>query len=126
MKRFSMFCFAACAVAVLVASAAAQEKFIPRRQSKLPGPPLSPQDAIKKMTVPEGFQVELVADKARVRFCESGQGIRRTFGLDLDQRTVEPKAGYPVRCNFKSSVALTSASRIPGSMAEWPALGTIT
>ena len=34
---------------------------IPRTQSKPPGPPLSPADAIKKMTVPPGFRVELVA-----------------------------------------------------------------
>ena len=39
------------------------EDFIPRRQSQPPGPPLSPQDAIKKMTVPEGFSVELVASE---------------------------------------------------------------
>ncbi|QDT46032.1 Cytochrome c [Symmachiella dynata] len=36
---------------------------IPRRQDKPPGPPLSPQDAIAKMTVPEGFTVELVASE---------------------------------------------------------------
>ncbi len=34
---------------------------IPRAQSKPPGPALSPADAIKKMVVPEGFRVELVA-----------------------------------------------------------------
>ncbi len=37
------------------------QDFIPRRQDKPPGPPLSPQAAIDKMTVPEGFTVELVA-----------------------------------------------------------------
>ena len=36
---------------------------IPRTQSKPPGPPLSPADAIKKMQVPEGFRVELVASE---------------------------------------------------------------
>ena len=41
----------------------AQDDFIPRRQTKPPGPPLSPADAIKKMTVPEGFQVELVVSE---------------------------------------------------------------
>lgn len=35
--------------------------YIPRTQKEPPGPPLSPADAIKKMTVPEGFHVELVA-----------------------------------------------------------------
>ena len=34
---------------------------IPRTQTKPPGPPLSPAEAIKKMQVPEGFRVELVA-----------------------------------------------------------------
>ncbi len=37
--------------------------FIPRTQTKPPGPPLSPADAIKKMQVPEGFHVELVASE---------------------------------------------------------------
>lgn len=41
----------------------AQEEFIPRRQNKPPGPALSPEEAIKKMEVPEGFHVELVASE---------------------------------------------------------------
>ncbi|MGI8980364.1 MAG: PVC-type heme-binding CxxCH protein [Pirellulaceae bacterium] len=36
---------------------------IPHAQDKPPGPALSPQEAIKKMTVPEGFTVELVASE---------------------------------------------------------------
>jgi putative membrane-bound dehydrogenase-like protein len=36
---------------------------LPRTQTKPPGPPLSPVDAIKKMSVPEGFRVELVASE---------------------------------------------------------------
>lgn len=36
---------------------------IPRTQSKPPGPPLSPKEAIAKMTVPDGFRVELVASE---------------------------------------------------------------
>jgi glucose/arabinose dehydrogenase len=39
------------------------EPFIPRKQTQPPGPPLSPAEAIKKMTVPEGFSVELVASE---------------------------------------------------------------
>ncbi|TWT33376.1 PVC-type heme-binding CxxCH protein [Blastopirellula retiformator] len=35
--------------------------FVPRRQSALPGPPLSPEEAAAKMTVPPGFSVEVVA-----------------------------------------------------------------
>ncbi len=34
---------------------------IPRKQSAPPGPPLSPSEALAKMTVPAGFRVELVA-----------------------------------------------------------------
>ncbi len=37
------------------------QEFIPRRQNAPPGPPLSPAEAIRKMTVPAGFHVELVA-----------------------------------------------------------------
>jgi putative membrane-bound dehydrogenase-like protein len=44
-------------------AAVAQEPFIPRRQSAPPGPPLDPAAAIEKMTVPEGFAVELVASE---------------------------------------------------------------
>ena len=36
---------------------------IPHGQDQMPGPALSPQDAVKKMTVPEGFTVELVASE---------------------------------------------------------------
>jgi putative membrane-bound dehydrogenase-like protein len=44
-----------------VRQTAAQQPVIPHNQSKPPGPALSPRDAMKKMTVPPGFQVELVA-----------------------------------------------------------------
>jgi putative heme-binding domain-containing protein len=43
------------------AAAQGQKQVIPHGQSQLPGPPLSPADAIKKMQVPPGFHVELVA-----------------------------------------------------------------
>ncbi len=39
------------------------DKVVPHGQSELPGAPLSPAEAIKKMTVPEGFLVELVASE---------------------------------------------------------------
>ncbi|MCC6511690.1 MAG: hypothetical protein IT423_21500 [Pirellulaceae bacterium] len=54
-------------VACLAPVASAQQAkgdikvYIPRKQETPPGPPLSPSDAIKKMTVPDGFRVELVA-----------------------------------------------------------------
>src|SRR6266852_1287468 len=40
---------------------AQKEEKPPHGQDQLPGPPLSPADAIKKMKVPDGFGVELVA-----------------------------------------------------------------
>jgi len=40
---------------------AQQPAVVPHAQEKPPGPALSPQEAIAKMTVPAGFQVELVA-----------------------------------------------------------------
>jgi len=36
---------------------------IPHGQSKPPGDPLSPAEAVRKMTVPEGFEVEVVASE---------------------------------------------------------------
>jgi putative membrane-bound dehydrogenase-like protein len=53
--------------AVTCQSVLAQEEFVPRRQEKPPGPALSPQDAIAKMTVPEGFSVELVASEPDIQ-----------------------------------------------------------
>lgn len=43
------------------AQARAQQLEIPRRHDRPPGPPLSAQEAAAKMTVPEGFTVEVVA-----------------------------------------------------------------
>ena len=55
---------AVCTGAVICFSslnASAQRIEIPRRHEKPPGPPLSPKEAVAKMTVPEGFTVEIVA-----------------------------------------------------------------
>ena len=43
--------------------AATPNEVIPHAQDKPPGPPLSPAEAIAKMTVPPGFSVELVASE---------------------------------------------------------------
>ncbi len=43
------------------AIASAQRLETPRRHDRPPGPPLSPEEAVAKMTVPEGFSVEVVA-----------------------------------------------------------------
>jgi putative membrane-bound dehydrogenase-like protein len=42
------------------------QEFIPRKQSRPPGPPLTPQEAIARMEVPEGFRVELVASEPQI------------------------------------------------------------
>src|SRR5580765_5522373 len=41
----------------------AKKEVIPHAQDKPPGPALSPQEALKKMQVPPGFHVELVASE---------------------------------------------------------------
>ena len=75
------------------------EDFIPRRQEKPPGPAATPQEAIKKMVVPEGFQVELVAaepdivnpvamtfdERGRVWVTESFEYPRREPGPSRDR-----------------------------------------
>jgi putative membrane-bound dehydrogenase-like protein len=77
----------------------ADEPFIPRRQSQPPGPPLSPQEALAKMVVPEGFHVELVAsepdlinpvamafdDRGRLFVTESFEYPRREPGPGRDR-----------------------------------------
>jgi putative membrane-bound dehydrogenase-like protein len=45
------------------AARAQRAEVIPHAQDRPPGPPLSPAEAIRKMTVPEGFRVELVASE---------------------------------------------------------------
>jgi putative membrane-bound dehydrogenase-like protein len=57
--------FLAIIATALVAFAADSEK-PPHGQDKPPGPALSPEEAIKKMTVPAGFTVELVASEPMI------------------------------------------------------------
>ena len=54
-------CF--CIAALVSATTVAQDERIPHAQDKPPGPALSPAEAMAKMTVPEGFSVELVASE---------------------------------------------------------------
>ncbi|HVJ68035.1 MAG TPA: PVC-type heme-binding CxxCH protein [Caulifigura sp.] len=56
-------------LAVVLGSASileAQVLVVPRRHDRPPGPPLSAQDAVAKMTVPEGFTVDIVASEPDV------------------------------------------------------------
>jgi putative membrane-bound dehydrogenase-like protein len=71
----------------------------PHGQDKMPGPALSPQEAIKKMQVPEGFTVELVAsepdivnpvamtfdEKGRIWITESVEYPRSSAGPGKDR-----------------------------------------
>jgi putative heme-binding domain-containing protein len=54
---------AACSAVLPAADKSPQPEPIPHGQDQMPGPPLSPADAMKKMTLPEGFSVELVASE---------------------------------------------------------------
>jgi len=54
--RYSLVCVLVCLICDLRA-----DEPIPHAQDKSPGPALSPADAMAKMTVPEGFSVELIA-----------------------------------------------------------------
>ena len=77
----------------------AADSVIPHAQDKPPGPPLSPQEALAKMTVPEGFSVELVAsepdlvnpvaftfdEKGRIWVAESVEYPRKKPGVGQDR-----------------------------------------
>jgi putative membrane-bound dehydrogenase-like protein len=82
------------------ATAVAQNReVIPHAQDKPPGPPLSPEEAVKKMTVPEGFSVEIVAaepqivnpvamtfdERGRIWITESLEYPRRDAGKGRDR-----------------------------------------
>jgi putative membrane-bound dehydrogenase-like protein len=61
LARLSLLPCAALAATISVGLAQDGKIKIPRQQSQPPGPPLAPEVALKKMQVPEGFRVELVA-----------------------------------------------------------------
>ena len=65
----SVFCFHR--------TAKSADAVIPHAQDKPPGPALTPAEAIEKMTVPEGFTVELVA---------SEPNIVNPIGMAIDER----------------------------------------
>jgi putative membrane-bound dehydrogenase-like protein len=58
-----MLCRLFLPILLLAATMSAAQDVIPHHQDAPPGPALSPQEAIAKMTVPEGFSVELVASE---------------------------------------------------------------
>src|SRR6266480_3448906 len=82
---------------VFASTSPAQKKGepIPYGQDKMPGPPLSPQEALKRMTVPDGFHVELVAaepdivNPVAMTFDERGR-IWITESLEYPRRDAGP------------------------------------
>ncbi len=69
----------ACLVLLVLSSPVhAQGLAIPRAQDRPPGPALSAEEAVKRMTVPEGFTVEIVASEPQlmnpVAMCIDEQG----------------------------------------------------
>ncbi|WP_435010603.1 PVC-type heme-binding CxxCH protein [Tundrisphaera lichenicola] len=78
---------------------AQRDPSIPHAQDRPPGPALSPEEAIRKMKVPEGFQVELVAsepdivnpvamifdERGRVWITESLEYPRKSAGPGRDR-----------------------------------------
>ncbi len=105
MRRALTWLSGAALAAVLLATApvptSAQKKgeLPPHGQDKVPGPALSPAEAVKKMRVPEGFSVEVVAaepdlvnpvamtfdEKGRVWVTESLEYPRRSPGPGRDR-----------------------------------------
>lgn len=59
-------CLAGLGLVLTSQPAWSQRLEIPRRQSAPPGPPLAPAAAIEKMTLPEGFHIELVASEPQI------------------------------------------------------------
>ena len=104
MKRHAALLLLAAGFISLVAFAPtspAQKKGepIPYGQDKMPGPALSPAEALKKMVVPEGFRVELVAaepdivnpvamtfdERGRIWITESIEYPRKSAGPGKDR-----------------------------------------
>jgi putative membrane-bound dehydrogenase-like protein len=99
MHRFLITAILTAAFLSLSSSSFAQRLEIPRRHEKPPGPPLSAEEAIKKMVVPEGFSVEIVAkepdvvnpvgmaidEKGRFWITESFEYPRREAGPGKDR-----------------------------------------
>lgn len=66
MRPFSNFLTLVLLFSLFTSALYAQRLEIPRRHEKPPGPPLSAEEAVKKMVVPEGFSVQIVAKEPDV------------------------------------------------------------
>ena len=86
-------------IACTLFAAAPDDDVIPHRQDEPPNEPFSPQEALERMTVPDGFQVELVAsepdivnpvamtfdDRGRIWVTESVEYPRKPAGRGRDR-----------------------------------------
>src|SRR5207248_6739423 len=91
--------FLLCLLVVCHPSPAVGQEVIPHRQDQPPNQPYSPAEALRKMTVPEGFAVELVAaepdivnpiamtfdDRGRIWITESLEYPRKQPGPGRDR-----------------------------------------
>src|SRR5688500_12901050 len=91
-------------------AAAPNEEVIPHRQDEPPNRPYSPQEALEQMTVPDGFQVELVAcepdivnpvamtfdDRGRIWVTESVEYPRKPAGPGRDRKSTRLNSSHLV------------------------------
>jgi putative heme-binding domain-containing protein len=95
MLRLKSAAFVLALTTVFSSVANAAEAPIPHGQQKTPGPPLSPAEALAKMTAPQGFSVELVASEPDIvnpvamTFDERGR-IWLTESLEYPRREPGP------------------------------------
>src|SRR5262245_55002736 len=59
-------CLTIVSMLTVVGPAVALAQRVPHGQDRPPGPALSPEEAVRKMTVPEGFTVEIVAAEPQI------------------------------------------------------------
>src|SRR5678815_4929136 len=91
-----------------VSGAEAATTLTPWRQDQLPNQPYSPQEAIRRMSVPEGFTVELVAsepdivnpiamafdERGRIWITESIEYPRKPAGVGRDRVKILEDTNY--------------------------------
>src|SRR5262245_61307936 len=59
-------CLTIVSMLTVVGPAVALAQRVPHGQDRPPGPALSPEEAVRKMTVPDGFSVEIVAAEPQI------------------------------------------------------------
>jgi len=119
-----------CLVGMLFSVAVrAQDTFVPRAQDAPPGPALTPQQAIAKMKVPDGFSVELVAaeptianpvamtfdERGRIWVTESFEYPRKSAGPGKDRiKVLESTKGDGV---YDKMTVFAEGLNIPSGIA---------